>query len=191
MSVQHLGAVLAHVDDECLDDHGGVAAAHQLGPGLDLWTHGRPDQLEGEVGGGHPVRPQDPYPQETAHHVHQRGQDPDPCPPVGPGDERAHPGAGHGTGVGEHLGPESEITEEVAGWRVAPDGHSAFLFGGTDQHFVDGHAAGTGHREDDRLGDVLGLHELGLAEGGADGLQDLGPVVAGQLGPAWRRARSG
>ena len=127
-----------------------------LGPGLDRRPGGRSQHLQGQVGGGHPVGMQGPQGGGAAHHVDQGGQHPGADPSVGPGDERGHRDPDPGTGLGGDLRLHAQVAEEVAGGRVAAEGHSAFLFGRTDQHLVDGDVPGPGHREDDGLGDVLG-----------------------------------
>src|SRR5580692_909828 len=59
---------------------------------------------------------------------------------------------------------------------------SALLFGRPDQDLVDRDAAGLGHRVTDARRDVLRMHDLNTTEGLGHALQDLGPVVGGQLG---------
>src|ERR1700677_2252676 len=58
---------------------------------------------------------------------------------------------------------------------------SALLFGRPDQDLVDGDAAGLGHGVADALRDVLRMHDLNATEGLRHALQDLGPVVEGEL----------
>src|SRR5205807_4487614 len=50
------------------------------------------------------------------------------------------------------------------------------------EHLVDRHVAGASDDEGDDLGDVLGVHALHARESLAQALEDLGPVVAGELG---------
>jgi acetyl-CoA carboxylase carboxyltransferase component len=60
----------------------------------------------------------------------------------------------------------------------------SLLFGGADQHFVDGDVPRAGDDVGNRVGDVAGLHPL--PELAAYALEYLGPVVAGQF----RRGRA-
>src|SRR5271168_4784960 len=59
---------------------------------------------------------------------------------------------------------------------------SALLFGRPDQDLVHHDPAGLGHGVSDALGDVLGLHDLDAPEGLCHPLENLRPVVEGQLG---------
>src|SRR5664279_6482922 len=76
--------------------------------------------------------------------VHQHCQNPGPDSSVGSGNVRRGPEADRGGGRRGDLDVYADITQDVAGRWVAGESHSAFLFGGTDQYFVDSYMAGTG-----------------------------------------------
>ena len=123
----HFGSVVRHLDHQGLDDQGGPTSPQHGRPGLDEGTPGRTQRLNGQVGGGQPVGVQRAQGRRTTHHVHQRGQHPDPDTSIGTqdvgGDRHAHPGPRFGDDLCFHA----QVAEEMTGGRSASGVHAAIL----------------------------------------------------------------
>ncbi len=122
---QQVVSELVDPDHDRLDDQRGAAPTQESAAGLDKGGGDRADELEREIGGGHPVRSQRPGRDGTADDVDQGGQDPGVHAAVGGGHLRGHPDAHPGARIGGGFGLQAEITEQVLRRRVSGERHSA------------------------------------------------------------------